>query len=171
MQQQNFITSISSETITACKQTNLFPSLMIAQACLESNYGQSKLSILHNNYFGVKASAAWTGSTVNYQTKEFVNNKLITIKQAFRSYQTRADGFIDRVRFLQVNKRYSINGVFSSRTPEEQAKAFLKAGYATDPAYPQKLIDIMSKYKLKQYDIQCNIPLSISTTISTTSPK
>jgi len=144
---------------------------MIAQACLESNYGQSKLSALHNNYFGIKASAGWTGSTVNYQTKEFVNNKLITIKQAFRSYQTRTDGFKDRVKFLQINKRYSINGVFSSQTPEEQAKTFLKAGYATDPAYPQKLIDIMSKYNLKKYDIQCKTPSSISTTISTISHK
>jgi flagellum-specific peptidoglycan hydrolase FlgJ len=153
MQPQTFITSIKGEAITACKQTNLFPSLMVAQACLESNYGQSKLAALHNNYFGIKASAGWTGNTVTYQTREFVNNKLITIKQAFRSYQTRTDGFNDRIRFLQVNKRYSINGVFSSRTPEEQAKAFLKAGYATDPAYPQKLINIISKYNLKQYDI------------------
>lgn len=144
---------------------------MIAQACLESNYGQSRLSTLHHNYFGIKASAGWKGNTVIYQTKEYVNNKPITIKQPFRSYQTLIAGFADRVRFLQVNKRYMINGVFSSKTPEDQAKAFLKAGYATDPAYPQKLISIIEKHNLRKYDVQCKTPLNTSTTTSTISPK
>jgi flagellum-specific peptidoglycan hydrolase FlgJ len=152
-QSNTFINSISKEAINACRQTNLFPSLMIAQACLESNYGQSKLATLHHNYFGIKASTGWKGNTVIYQTKEYVNNKPVTIKQAFRSYPSMAAGFADRVRFLQVNKRYTLNGVFTSQTPEEQAWAFLKAGYATDPAYPEKLIGIIQKYKLKQYDL------------------
>jgi flagellum-specific peptidoglycan hydrolase FlgJ len=152
-QSSTFINSISNEAINACKGTNLFPSLMIAQACLESNYGQSKLATLHHNYFGIKASTGWKGNTVIYQTKEYVNNKPVTIKQAFRSYPSMAAGFADRVRFLQVNKRYTLNGVFTSQTPEEQARAFLKAGYATDPAYPQKLIGIIQKYHLKQYDL------------------
>ena len=171
MEPQIFIKSICSEAMSACKQTNLFPSLMIAQACLESNYGQSKLSALHHNYFGIKASAGWLGKTVTYQTQEYINGKLITVKQPFRSYPTRADGFADRVKFLQVNKRYTINGVFSSQTPEEQAKAFLKAGYATDPAYHNKLINIMQKYNLKQFDLPCKTPSNISTTILTTNPK
>ena len=152
MQSQIFINSISYEAITACKHTALFPSLMIAQACLESNYGQSKLSELHHNYFGIKSSPSWQGDTVLYQTKEYSNNKMITVKQSFRSYPTRADGFADRVKFLQINKRYALNGVFNSQTTEEQAKAFLKAGYATDPAYPKKLISIIEKYNLKQFD-------------------
>ena len=152
MEPQTFIKNICNEAINACKQTNLFPSLMIAQACLESNYGKSKLSALHHNYFGIKASTSWKGNTVIYQTKEVVNGKSITVEQPFRSYPTLVAGFADRVKFLQVNKRYTINGVFKSSTPEEQAKAFLKAGYATDPAYPQKLISIMENYNLKQYD-------------------
>jgi len=149
----NFINSIYSEAVLACKGTSLFPSLMLAQACLESNYGKSKLALLHSNYFGIKASAGWKGKTVTYLTTEYENNKPVKIAQTFRSYSSLAAGFADRVRFLQVNKRYTLNGVFSSQTPEEQAKAFLKAGYATDPAYPQKLISIINKYNLKQYDL------------------
>lgn len=153
MEQSNFIKHICQQAISVCKNTKLFPSLMIAQACLESNYGRSRLSGSHHNYFGIKASAGWKGESVIYSTQEYVHGKLITVKQPFRSYPTLTDGFADRVKFLQVNKRYTINGVFSSPTPEEQAKAFLKAGYATDPAYPQKLISIIQKYNLKQYDL------------------
>lgn len=171
MEQSTFINQICNEAISACKQAHLFPSLMIAQACLESNYGRSKLSILHHNYFGIKASAGWKGSTIVYQTKEYFNNKLITIKQPFRSYPTLTAGFADRVRFLQVNKRYTNNGVFSSKTPEDQAKAFLKAGYATDPAYHKKLISIIEQYSLKKYDSLCKTPLNTSTTTSTTNLK
>lgn len=165
-----FIPKITSQAIQACDGTKLFPSLMIAQACLESNYGRSKLATLHHNYFGIKANAAWKGQTVTYQTQEYINKKLITVKQAFRSYPTLQIGFTDRVKFLQVNKRYTLNGVFSSTTPENQAQSFLKAGYATDPAYPQKLIRIIAQYDLKQYDPACKIPSSTSTAISTTNP-
>jgi flagellum-specific peptidoglycan hydrolase FlgJ len=163
-----FISQISVQAIQACENTHLFPSLMIAQACLESNYGRSKLSMLHHNYFGIKASAGWKGKIVSYQTQEYVNKKLVTVKQSFRSYPDLQNGFADRVRFLQVNKRYTVHGVFNSKTPEEQALCFLEAGYATDPAYPQKLIRIIKQHNLKQYDPPCKTPLNTSTIISTT---
>jgi flagellum-specific peptidoglycan hydrolase FlgJ len=165
-----FISKISLQAVQACKNTSLFPSLMIAQACLESNYGRSKLATLHHNYFGIKASSGWKGKVVSYQTQEYVNKKLITVKQAFRSYADLQTGFNDRVRFLQVNKRYTLNGVFDCDSPEEQAKCFLKAGYATDPAYPQKLINIISQYNLKQYDPTCKIQSNTSTITLTTNP-
>ena len=165
-----FISQISTRAIEACQGTSLFPSLMIAQACLESNFGKSKLASLHHNYFGIKASAAWKGKTITFQTQEFINQKTITVKQAFRSYPTLLTGFADRVRFLQVNKRYTLHGVFKSTSPEEQARCFLKAGYATDPSYPQKLISIIIKYNLKQYDPPCKTPLNTSTTTLTTNP-
>ena len=148
----NFIKSISAEAIAVCKGTKLFASLMIAQAILESNTGKSKLSSLHHNYFGIKASTAWKGAKVVYTTTEYEKGHPVQIKQAFRSYPTRQAGFADRVKFLQVNPRYTLNGVFAATSSEGQAKAFLKAGYATDPGYPQKLISIMNAYKLQQYD-------------------
>lgn len=148
----DFIRNISDEAITVCKGTRLFASLMIAQAILESNWGKSKLSSLHNNYFGIKAGKSWTGKKATYMTTEYVKGHPTQLAQDFRSYPTLVAGFADRVKFLQVNPRYTLNGVFTATTPEGQAKAFLKAGYATDPAYPQKLISIMNTYKLQQYD-------------------
>jgi flagellum-specific peptidoglycan hydrolase FlgJ len=148
----NFIQNISDEAIAVCKGTRLFASLMIAQAILESNWGKSKLSSLHHNYFGIKASKGWQGARATYKTTEYVKGQPTQLPQDFRSYPSLVAGFADRVKFLQVNPRYTINGVFTATTPEGQAKAFLKAGYATDPAYPQKLISIMNAHNLKQYD-------------------
>jgi flagellum-specific peptidoglycan hydrolase FlgJ len=147
-----FIDRIADEAVNVCAGTRLFPSLMIAQACLESNYGQSKLSSLHNNYFGIKGGGTWKGGVVNYNTNEYLKNKHVVVKQPFRTYPTLQSGFADRVKFLQVNPRYAKNGVFASRTPAEQAEAFLRAGYATDPLYPQKLIGIIAQYDLTQFD-------------------
>lgn len=150
--QTEFINSIHQKAIKACKNLQLYPSLMIAQAILESNWGRSSLSKLHHNYFGIKANTKWKGNKVTYSTTEFINNKHIKIPQAFRSYPSIDAGFADRVNFLQINKRYTTNRVFSAQSPEQQASAFLKAGYATDPRYAEKLISIINKYKLKQYD-------------------
>ncbi len=125
---------------------------MIAQAILESNAGKSKLAMLHNNYFGIKSTKMWTGNSVHYFTTEYQNGIAIKIKQPFRSYPSIIDGFADRIKFLQVNKRYTIYGVFTSVSPEEQALAFLKAGYATDPNYANKLVALISKYDLKKFD-------------------
>lgn len=148
----DFVLGVQKMAVSACLNTKLFPSLMLAQAILESNAGKSKLSLLHHNYFGIKASTGWNGKRVLYNTTEYINSKPVKIPQYFRSYSSVEEGFADRIRFLQVNKRYTTHGVFTSKTPEEQAKAFFKAGYATDPAYPDKLNAIIHKYGLKKYD-------------------
>ncbi|WP_345948282.1 glucosaminidase domain-containing protein [Mucilaginibacter sp. PAMB04274] len=167
----DFIIQISEDVVKVCSDTKLFPSLMVAQACLESNYGQSKLSVLHHNFFGIKANASWKGEVVYYNTTEYINKTKITIKQSFRKYLTREAGFVDRVKFLQINPRYAKNGVFVSNNPQEQAQAFARAGYATDPLYATKLINIIYQYNLIKYDLLCKTPSNISTTTSTTSRK
>ncbi|MDT3405093.1 glycoside hydrolase family 73 protein [Mucilaginibacter terrae] len=148
----DFVLHVQGMAVSACLNTKLFPSLMLAQAILESNSGKSKLSSMHYNYFGIKAGSGWKGKKVLYDTTEYVNGKPVKAPQYFRSYNSIEDGFTDRVRFLQVNKRYTTHGVFTAKTSEEQAWAFLKAGYATDPSYPNKLIAIINKYNLKKYD-------------------
>ncbi|WP_198171382.1 glycoside hydrolase family 73 protein [Mucilaginibacter aquatilis] len=148
-----FIKKINHEVKKSCANTRLFPSVMIAQAILESNAGKSKLAMLHNNYFGIKSTKMWAGNSVHYLTTEYQNGIAIKIKQPFRSYPSMKDGFADRVKFLQVNKRYTVHGVFTSISPEEQVLAFLKAGYATDPNYAIKLVALIRKYDLKQFDL------------------
>jgi flagellum-specific peptidoglycan hydrolase FlgJ len=151
-ERQNYIKAIAMIVQAACAGAHLFPSLMIAQAILESNNGKSVLAAKHNNHFGIKASTGWTGAIATFLTWEVIKNKSVQVKANFRSYKTLWEGFADRVKFLQVNPRYAKAGVFAARTPEEQAQALLKAGYATDPNYPKKLIEIVNNYNLKQYD-------------------
>lgn len=130
----------------------LFASLAIAQAILESGNGRSELARVYHNHFGIKANRAWRGKVVSLKTKEVYDSKEVTIIDGFRAYDTAEDSFRDRNRFLAVNRRYTTNGVFSAATPQEQAKALQRAGYATDPNYANKLIDLIAGEGLERYD-------------------
>lgn len=148
-----YIQYIHKAAIAACKGTGLFPSLMIAQAIIESGDGKSQLAAKYNNHFGIKASLAWRGDIVRLPTREVVNGKSVMENARFRAYKTIEDGFKDRCAFLRENPRYTKAGVFTATTPEDQARAFQAAGYATDPNYAKLLISVINgSGKLKQYD-------------------
>lgn len=150
-----FIASIKDAAIDSCKGTKLFPSLMIAQACLESNDGKSGLSVDCNNFFGIKLRSSDPLSEGHeYDTKEYINGQPKVIKAYFRKFETIEDCFKYRNAMLERVPAYSHAGVFTATSPEGQANALRKAGYATDPAYPQKLIKIITDYNLKKYDVQ-----------------
>ncbi|SDE88859.1 mannosyl-glycoprotein endo-beta-N-acetylglucosaminidase/flagellar protein FlgJ [Mucilaginibacter pineti] len=147
-----FISKIKDGVIHTCVNTGIFPSVVIAQACLESNNGLSLLSAKYHNYFGIKAGSSWQGQIVNMNTKEYVNHKLIVNKQAFRIYSDIQSCFADHIKLFQTVKVYRTAGIFKCDTAEDQANTLYKAGYATDPAYAKKLIDIISENNLKKYD-------------------
>ena len=70
-----------------------YPSAIIAQACLESNYGQSQLAAKDFNYFGMKCGSSWTGASVNYKTKEeYTPGTLTDIRDNFRKYPNMEEG-------------------------------------------------------------------------------
>jgi flagellum-specific peptidoglycan hydrolase FlgJ len=148
-----YIDKIKDVAIASTKGSGLFASLMIAQACLESANGVSFLARVHNNHFGIKSVPAWKGATVRLPTSEVIKGVTIQSEAVFRSYASLPDGFADRNHFLTVNPEYKAAGVFSAATPEDQAKALVKAGYATDPAYAVKLSQLIMQFNLKQYDI------------------
>jgi mannosyl-glycoprotein endo-beta-N-acetylglucosaminidase/stage II sporulation protein P len=131
----------------------LFPSLAIAQAVLESGNGRSELAAKYNNHFGIKSNSAWKGKVVSLRTKEVYDGREVVINDGFRVYDSIVESFRDRNRFLARNRRYTTNGVFSATTPQEQAKALQKAGYATDPKYAQKLIDLIAGQGLERFDV------------------
>jgi flagellum-specific peptidoglycan hydrolase FlgJ len=149
---EDYITKVAPTAQAVCKGTGLFPSLQIAQACLESANGQSFLARVHNNHFGIKSVPAWKGDTIRLPTNEVIKGVTIHTEAVFRSYNSLEDGFKDRNHFLQVNTPYAKAGVFAATTPEDQAKALVRAGYATDPAYAVKLSQIIMLFNLKQYD-------------------
>jgi hypothetical protein len=150
--QQQFFAKIAEPAREIYKSYNLFPSIQIAQAILESNWGKSGLTIRANNLFGIKTTSNWKGDTCIMSTNEEVNGVLVVENASFRVYSSWHDSIIDHANFLKENPRYTIAGVFSSKTPEEQAIFLQSAGYATDHEYSDKLINIIYEYNLKKFD-------------------
>lgn len=153
MTPKDFLAKYATAFVVACQGTGLFPSVKLAQAALESGWGRH---IVGNNMFGIKAagkhSPYWHGDTVTAGTTEFQNGAYNATTSGFRRYASVGDSIKDHTWFLQQNGRYAAAGVFRAQTPEEQAQALQRAGYATDPGYASKLIGIINTYNLKQYD-------------------
>ena len=152
--QQSFIDSIKEAAINNYKAYKILPSITIAQAILESDWGRSELSTQYHNLFGIKAFN-WNGKTANLSTSEFYNQ---TIKDDFRMYENIYESVEDHGLFLSQNPRYSKHGLFTSNTYMEQAKALQEAGYSTieneegEKIYSKQLIELIQQYQLQLID-------------------
>lgn len=126
------------------------PSLLIAQAALESNWGKSQLAQESNNYFGVKNP---TGK--KYATKEFTQNEWIEISASFREYDSIYDSVLDYADLLKNGTSWDKNlyqEVIKAPTYKEAAYALTRAGYATDPDYAEKIIQLIEYHQLDTLD-------------------
>ena len=129
------------------KKYKLFPSVILAQSALESNYGSSELSSTYNNYFGIKSNSK---DGVRLDTIEYVNNKGGIYNENFRSYRSKIDSFVDYAKLITRAKRYE--KVRQANDYKEACKSLQECGYATDPNYADKIISIIEKYKLYELD-------------------
>lgn len=129
------------------KKYKLFPSVILAQSALESNYGNSELSASYNNYFGIKSNS---NDGVRLDTIEYVNNKGGVYNENFRSYRSKIDSFVDYGKLIKKAKRYE--KVRQANDYKEACKSLQECGYATDPNYADKIISIIEKYKLYELD-------------------
>lgn len=150
MTSQDFIHKFSPIAIEATADTTLLPSVMMAQAAIESGWGKSTLASKYNNYFGIKADASWKGPSVSMSTQEYVGGAYVTVSGKFRSYSEPSRSFRDRVVFLCQNPRYK--KVFQASDPLQQANLLQQAGFATDPNYASKLISTINQYGLVSLD-------------------
>ncbi|MFM9413276.1 glycoside hydrolase family 73 protein [Peptococcus simiae] len=130
------------------KRQHIHPSLILAQSALESGFGQSDLARIHNNYFGIKRTDKENAAT--YDTEEVLGGESITVSAEFRAYDSVEASVKDYTKLVGTLPRY--RGVVEAETPEAAVKALVKGGYATDPAYAQKLIQIIHTYELDKYD-------------------
>lgn len=152
-----FIKSIEDGAIYNYEEYGILPSITVAQAILESGWGQSKLSKDSNNIFGIKADNSWDGESIEVMTSENYNDK---IKAKFRKYNSITDSIKDHGKFLSENKRYEENGLFDSKNYKKQAQALEDAGYSTkkdkcgNHIYADMLIDIIQKYNLAKLDFR-----------------
>ena len=148
---KDFLDKIVDNTVLDCNRNNLLPSPTLAQAIIESRYGNSTLATQANALFGIKANSKWTGKTYSINTKEYVNGQYVTVVDAFRAYDSWDESIADHNQFLLKNKRYS--NLIGVRDYKEYCKLIKQDGYATAPTYDQTLIDCIEKYNLTQYDV------------------
>jgi len=148
-----FIATYRAPIIRSTIGTGIFPSVKMAQAALETGWGKSSIG---NNLFGIKArgnhSPYWKGHAITADTTEYIQGEAGIYKEGFRVYNSIEDSIRDHTHFLQTNPRYKANNVFAAETPEAQAMALQTAGYATDPNYATKLINIINQHNLKELD-------------------
>jgi LysM repeat protein len=121
-------------------------SIILAQACLESGDGKSKLAQMSNNHFGIKCKSDWAGETILYD--DDLKN------ECFRSYPTVEESYLDHTRFLRQSPRYAWLFDFDRTDYKAWAKGLLKSGYATSVYYEKQLIKIIEEYQLHKLDKQ-----------------
>lgn len=152
-QKKDFIKKLVPVAQKVDKGTKLLPSITIAQACLESNYGQSDLAQKYNNLFGVKGTSNTTSAVMT--TKEYTNGKWVTVKARFQIYDSYEASIRAHNRLFQEGTTWNKNqykDVLNAKNYPEQAKALVTDGYATDPDYATKLINLIEQFNLNQYD-------------------
>jgi flagellum-specific peptidoglycan hydrolase FlgJ len=152
-----FIEDLKIEAIEIYKKYGILPSVIIAQAALETGWGKSELALKSNNLFGIKADKSWNGKKINMKTSENFND---TIYDNFRVYDSKSESIKDYGEFLKNNKRYRENGVFNADIYFNQAKAIEKAGYSTKAndsgqlLYSKLLISIIKENDLQLIDYE-----------------
>ncbi len=147
-----FIAAVAEAAQASQQDSGTPASVTIAQAILESDWGQSLLATKGQNYFGIKASKGpGPAGVINMNTWEVISGANVTVNDAFKAYHNLYESVMDHGRFLADNARYA--AAFKvTNDPQEFARRIRAAGYATDPAYATKLINLMNKYNLYQYD-------------------
>lgn len=145
-----FIEEMAEEATTLQDEYGILPSVTIAQAILESNWGESGLAQNENNYFGIKGAS----DSPQYATQEFEED-WVEIEAPFRSYDSWEESMEDYAQLMAHGPAWNselYHGVIEAEHYEEAAHALQEAGYATDPDYPAKVIDLVERYELDRFD-------------------
>lgn len=145
---QNFIESVAQGAINGWTKYGVLPSVTVAQAILESGWGQSALSTQAHNLFGIKGS--YNGQYVTMQTREVYNGQSYYIYDNFRKYANNSESVEDHGNFLYSNSRYA--NLLGDQSYASVARKLQSDGYATDPSYASSLIKLVEMYNLTQLD-------------------
>jgi len=129
--------------IAEMNQYGIPASIKLAQALLESGNGNSYLAREANNHFGIKCGGVWNGKSVTRPDDH--------VRDCFRVYDSPEQSFRDHSQFL-LRKRYEKLFALNKNDYKSWARGLKDAGYATNPRYPELLIDLIERYQLYQYD-------------------
>ncbi|MBL0097027.1 MAG: glucosaminidase domain-containing protein [Bacteroidetes bacterium] len=148
-----YIDMFKEAAITDMKKTGVPASITLAQGMYESDYGNSPLATNANNHFGIKCHKEWEGPT--YHKDDDAPN------ECFRKYESVLHSYDDHSDFLRSRDRYSALFTLEITDYKGWSHGLKKAGYATNPGYASKLIGLIEKYRLHEYDVQgSSIPVA-----------
>jgi LysM repeat protein len=139
-----YIEKYKDLAIREMKRTGIPASITLAQGMLESDYGNSRLAKKAKNHFGIKCHNSWSGGRV-YHDDDRRN-------ECFRKYNNVYESYRDHSKFLTQSNRYEFLFDYKRSQYKAWAKGLKKAGYATSPTYARKLINLIERYKLYNYD-------------------
>jgi len=141
---EQYITKYKLIAIDEMLEYKIPASITLAQGILESGNGNSRLAREANNHFGIKCHSDWKGKRIYHDDDEK--------HECFRKYPRAEDSYRDHSLFLSRKKRYA--DLFNLKTTNYKgwAKGLKKAGYATNPKYPKRLIALIERYGLDKYD-------------------
>ena len=143
-QQENYIRRYSGIAVSEMYRSGIPASITLAQGLLESGYGRSELALKSNNHFGIKCHNNWKGGSVYHDD--------VAKGECFRKYDTPEESYRDHSDFLRFRDRYKFLFDYKITDYKSWAYGLKKAGYATDPKYPVKLINLIETYRLYQFD-------------------
>lgn len=173
-QVNEFIKKVAPIVQKYAKQYNYkVVSPIIAQACLESGYGQSSLAYKYHNYFGMKCGSSWKGKSVNLMTKEEYSPGVITnIRDNFRVYNSLDEGIKGYFEFISYSRYDNLK---KASSPVEYLTLIKQDGYATASKYVEDNMAVVKSYNLTQYDTIAKEKMKedinkIVNTVSTTDP-
>lgn len=141
---EDYITLYAPLAVESMKNYGIPASIKLAQGILESGSGNGTLCRTANNHFGIKCKEEWTGESVAHTDD--------APDECFRKYPSALDSYNDHSEFLANRSFYRNLFTLDKSDYKAWANGLKKAGYATDPRYPQKLISIIERYKLYEYD-------------------
>ena len=146
--QQDFVQRMLPHAAIASRETGLPAHQMIGQAALESGWGRRAILMKDgsdsHNLFGIKAGADWKGKVAEVKTTEYHNGVASKPVEKFRAYDSYADSFRDYAKLLGENPRYA--GVLEQgKSVQGFAHALQNSGYATDPKYADKLVQVIGR--------------------------
>jgi len=139
-----YIEQYSALAVEEMYRSGIPASITIAQGLLESRYGLSELAVKGNNHFGIKCHN-WNGDKMYHDDDKR--------GECFRVYESPEQSFRDHSDFLRYRDRYKFLFDLEPSDYKGWAHGLKKAGYATDPSYPQKLIRLIEEYELYRFDV------------------
>lgn len=144
---RDFASRLWPHALEASRTTGVAPQFILGQAALESGWGRGEIRMADgtpsHNVFGIKAGGGWQGATADVTTTEYVNGAPVKTVERFRAYRSYAEAFKDYAALLAANPRYA--HVLNERNDAAAfARGLQQAGYATDPAYAEKLTRVIT---------------------------